>query len=112
MLIAGTNFTLLYKVFHGDIKAYLKIGIYFYIGVVLISILIIATQLHIYIYKSILSALRYASFQVVSIVTTTGFITTDFDQWPIIKSILIILMFIGGCAGSTGGGIKIFVFSF
>ncbi len=108
MLIAGTNFTLLYKVFHGDIKSLFKDREFiFYIGVVLISILIIATQLHIYIYKSILSALRYASFQVVSIVTTTGFITTDFDQWPALsKSILIILMFIGGCAGSTGGGIK------
>jgi len=108
MLIAGTNFTLLYKVLHGDIKSLFKDREFiFYIGLVFISILIIATQLHIYIYKSILTALRYASFQVVSIVTTTGFVTIDFDQWPALsKSILIILMFIGGCAGSTGGGIK------
>ncbi len=108
MLIAGANFTLHYKVLHGDLKSLLKDREFlFYIGVILVSILIVTTQLHIYIYQSILTALRYASFQVVSIVTTTGFATTDFDQWPTLsKSILIILMFIGGCAGSTGGAIK------
>jgi len=107
MLVAGTNFTLLYKALHGDIKSLFKDREFiFYIGVVLISIMVITTQLHTYIYNSILTALRYASFQVVSIITTTGFITTDFDQWPTLsKSIIIILMFIGGCAGSTGGGI-------
>ena len=108
MLIAGANFTLHYKVLHGNLKSLLKDREFlFYIGVILVSILIVTTQLHIYIYQSILTALRYASFQVVSIVTTTGFATTDFDQWPTLsKSILIILMFIGGCAGSTGGAIK------
>lgn len=108
MLIAGANFTLHYKVLHGDLKSLLKDREFlFYIGVILVSILVVTTQLHIYIYQSILTSLRYASFQVVSIVTTTGFATTDFDQWPALsKSILIILMFIGGCAGSTGGAIK------
>ena len=68
---------------------------------------IITAQLHIYIYKSILTALRYSSFQVVSVITTTAFVTVDFDQWPALsKSILIILMFVGGCAGSTAGAIK------
>lgn len=108
MLIAGANFTLHYKVLHGNLKSLFKDREFlFYLGVIFISIFIITTQLHLYIYKSILTALRYASFQVVSIVTTTGFATTDFDQWPTLsKSILIILMFIGGCAGSTGGAIK------
>ncbi len=107
MLVAGTNFTLLYKALHGDIKSLFKDREFiFYIGVIGFSIVVITCQLHTYFYKSILIALRYASFQVVSIITTTGFITTDFDQWPALsKSILIILMFIGGCAGSTGGGI-------
>ncbi len=108
MLVAGTNFTLLYKVLHGDIKSLFKDREFqFYIAVILLSTVIITTQLHIYIYQSILTAIRYASFQVVSVITTTGFITSDFDKWPVLsKSVLIILMFIGGCAGSTGGAIK------
>ena len=108
MIIAGTNFTLLYRTLHGNFKSLFEDREFlFYIGVIMMSTIIISTQLHIYIYKSILTALRYATFQVVSIITTTGFITADFDQWPVLsKSILIILMFIGGCAGSTAGAIK------
>jgi len=54
------------------------------------------------------NALRYGSFQVVSIMTTTGFCTDDFDKWPYFsRALLVVLMFIGGCAGSTGGGIKV-----
>ena len=53
-------------------------------------------------------ALRHASFQVVSIMTTTGFATVDFNQWPqTARSVLVLLMFVGACAGSTGGGIKV-----
>ena len=108
MLVVGTNFTLLNKALHGDIKGLFRDREFiFYISVVGFSIVVITTQLHTHIYNSILTALRYASFQVVSIITTTGFITTDFDQWPTLsKSILIMLMFIGGCASSTSGGIK------
>ncbi len=108
MFIAGTNFTLNYKVLHGDIKSLIKDQEFlFYAGVILISILAITTQLFYYVYHSIFTALRYASFQVVSIVTTTGFVTADYDTWPAFsQSILLILMFIGGCAGSTGGAIK------
>lgn len=108
MFIAGANFTLHYKVLHGDLKSLFKDREFlFYGSVTILSTLIITTQLHIQIYHSILTALRYASFQVVSIITTTGFATTDFDQWPpLSKSVLVILMFIGGCAGSTGGAIK------
>ncbi len=55
----------------------------------------------------VLASLRYASFQVVSTATTTGFVTTNYDIWPAFsKSILVILMFLGACAGSTGGAIK------
>lgn len=54
-----------------------------------------------------LSTLRYTAFQVVSITTTTGYATADFDMWPnVVRFILVVLMFFGGCAGSTGGGIK------
>ncbi len=108
MFIAGANFTLHYKALHGNLKSLFKDREFlFYGGVILFSILAIATELRFYIYNSIFTALRYASFQVVSIATTTGFVTTDYDIWPAFsKSVLLILMFIGGCAGSTGGAIK------
>lgn len=108
MFIAGANFVLHYKVLHGNPKSLFKDSEFlFYSGVILFSILAIAIELRFYIYNSIFTALRYASFQVVSITTTTGFITTDYDTWPAFsKSVLLILMFIGGSAGSTGGAIK------
>lgn len=108
MLIAGANFSLHYKVLHGDIKSLLKDKEFiFYFGIILFSIFSISTELRLYVYKSIFTALRYATFQVVSIITTTGFVTADFDTWPAFsKTILLVLMFIGGCAGSTGGAIK------
>ncbi len=108
MFIAGANFTLHYKVLHGNLKSLLRDREFlFYTSIIVLSTLIIATQLRVYIYNSVLTALRYASFQVVSITTTTGFVTTDYDQWPALsKNIILILMFIGGCAGSTGGAIK------
>jgi len=109
MFIAGTKFFLNYRLlFHLDVKALIKDREFlFYVGVILISILIVTTELRLYIYPSIFAALRYASFQVVSITTTTGFVTTNYDVWPALsKNILLILMFIGGCAGSTGGAIK------
>ncbi len=108
MFIAGANFTLHYKALHGNVKSLIKDREFlFYTGVILFSILAITTQLRLYIYNSIFTALRYASFQVVSIATTTGFVTTDYDTWPAFsKSVLLILMFVGGCAGSTGGAIK------
>jgi trk system potassium uptake protein TrkH len=108
MFIAGANFALHYKVLHGNVRSLFKDREFlFYSGVVIFSILAITTELRVYIYKSVFTALRYASFQVVSIATTTGFVTADYDTWPSFsKIILLILMFIGGCAGSTGGAIK------
>ncbi len=108
MFIAGANFTLHYKVLHGDLKSLFKDKEFlFYSAIILLSTLAITTQLRLYIYNSIASAIRYASFQVISITTTTGFVTADYDQWPALsKNILLILMFVGGCAGSTGGAIK------
>ena len=108
MFIAGANFTLHYKVLHGDLKSLIRDREFlFYTGIIVLSTLLITTQLRIHVYHSILTALRFASFQVVSITTTTGFVTADYDQWPdLSKIILLILMFTGGCAGSTGGAIK------
>ena len=61
-----------------------------------------------HIYGTALKAFRYAAFQVASVITTTGFVTANFDAWPeFSKTILLIIMAIGACAGSTGGGIKV-----
>ena len=61
-----------------------------------------------HIYGNIFRAFRYASFQVASVITTTGFCTADYDRWPeLSKMILMSLMFVGACASSTGGGIKV-----
>jgi len=58
--------------------------------------------------EGLLEALRYGVFQATSIVTTTGFATADFDQWPhFSRAVLFLLMFVGGCAGSTGGSVKV-----
>ena len=60
------------------------------------------------LYPSLAKAFRFAVFQVASVITTTGFVTADYQQWPAFsQTILILLMFIGACAGSTGGGIKV-----
>ncbi|HID15331.1 MAG TPA: TrkH family potassium uptake protein, partial [Candidatus Atribacteria bacterium] len=110
MFISGTNFALNYRlIFKGDVKCFYKDPEFkFYTGVVLVSTLLITYNTYAgHIYNSILSALRFSSFQVVSIVTTTGFTTADFDKWPdLSRFLLLALMFVGGCAGSTGGAIK------
>lgn len=78
-----------------------------YIGVILASILLITWNIR-GSFSSILMAFHHAAFQVASIITTSGFSTVDFDLWPSFsKTILVILMFMGACAGSTGGGIKV-----
>lgn len=78
-----------------------------YLGIVLTTIVLIAVNTY-HLFSSPGTTIRHAAFQVASIITTTGFATTDFNQWPeFSKSILIVLMFVGACAGSTGGGIKV-----
>jgi len=78
-----------------------------YIGIVAASIGIITANIY-SMYGNFSEAFRASSFQVSSIVTTTGYATTDFNLWPgLSKGILLILMFIGGCAGSTAGGLKV-----
>ncbi|MCQ1530895.1 TrkH family potassium uptake protein [Lutispora saccharofermentans] len=108
MLMCGANFSLYYQVIKGNFKALFKDGEFrFYIGVVSLSIILITIDLYGNIFSSVGESLRHSSFQVASIITTTGYSSTDFDKWPIFsKLILFFLMFIGGCAGSTGGGIK------
>ena len=75
-------------------------------GIILSSVLLIVWDIR-DLYGSLTETLRHAAFQVSSIITTTGFATTDFDLWPSFsKAILLFLMMVGACAGSTGGGLK------
>lgn len=110
MFLSGANFALYYMALHNkNIKYFWKneeFRLYSYI--VLGSTLIISIVLFMDNYNSIKDAITLAAFQVVSIITTTGYATCNFDKWPVLaKSIIFVLMFIGGCAGSTGGSIKV-----
>ncbi len=109
MFAAGTNFTLHYHALHGRWRVYWQSEEFrFYLTLVAVSSLIIVFANQGRIYQSWLTNIRDSIFQVVSIITTTGFGTADFDKWPALSKILLVaLMFIGGCAGSTGGGIKV-----
>ena len=107
MFLAGINFSLHFYALRGNFSHYTKSGEFrFYCSTVLIAIAIMTVNIQSE-YSSLLEALRYASFQVVSIITTTGFATADYEIWPgLAKMILICLMFFGGMVGSTGGGMK------
>jgi trk system potassium uptake protein TrkH len=109
MLFAGINFSLHYKLIKGDFSVFGK-DPECRIFLLLVAVFIFIVTLNIYgsFYGSLAGAIRYAAFQVSSIITTTGFVTADYDKWPSLsKHILLICMFIGAMAGSTGGGIKI-----
>ncbi|MDQ7796627.1 MAG: potassium transporter TrkG, partial [Spirochaetia bacterium] len=110
MFLAGMNFTLHYRLLSGNLRSILKdteFRVYF--AIFAISSVIIGVDLLVSgMYRNFGESLRFSSFQVSSILTTTGFATANFGQWPeVSQTILFFLMFIGGCAGSTGGGIKV-----
>ena len=107
MAAAGINFALHYRLFHGNIKSLRRDAeLKFYLTV--LALASIAISLIVWAHGTPLGhALRTGIFQVVSICTTTGFSTTDFAVWPLVAQVLLLgLMFVGGCAGSTGGGMK------
>lgn len=109
MFIAGTNFALHFRVLRGDAKSLFKnTEFLFYLGLTIFSIIIISALLLLRgNYSTIIESIRYGAFQTVSILTTTGFASADYELWPVATQfILFLLMFIGGCAGSTAGGIK------
>ncbi|MBW1803105.1 MAG: TrkH family potassium uptake protein [Deltaproteobacteria bacterium] len=108
MLLAGINFSLHYRMIKGDLAIFAKDPeCRVFLTIVGLFILMVNFDLYGNIYHSIASAFRNAAFQVSSIITTTGFVTADFDQWPSFsKTILLLCMFLGAMAGSTGGGIK------
>ena len=108
MVLFGINFALFYRVLVGgwrdalrseELRWYLAL----FAGSTLFVSLMILPQ-----YGTFLNALRYGSFQVATIMSTTGYATADFNLWPqAVKALIVVLMFIGSCAGSTAGGIKV-----
>ncbi len=110
MILAGTNFTLLYLALlrkPGRLLADLEWRTYA-IAIILVTAAVMGFGIYHGDFGGLSSALRYGLFQVVSIITTTGYGTDDFDSWNNFgRGILFLLMFIGGCAGSTGGGMKV-----
>ena len=107
MLLFGVNFGCYYLLLLKQVKdVFRDEELRLYLGVVLGSIVLISFNIR-GMYESFGESLRHAAFQVSSIITTTGFATCNFDLWPCLsKSILLVLMLIGACAGSTGGGFK------
>jgi len=109
MVLAGVNFSLHYQAMKGrPLTFWRDAECRFYLGAILVLTLVVS--LNVYgdaVYRSIWQALRYGAFQVVSIVTTTGYATADYEQWPAMSQLILLMcMFLGASAGSTGGGMK------
>ncbi|MEL7336590.1 MAG: TrkH family potassium uptake protein, partial [Planctomycetota bacterium] len=112
MILAGTNFTLLYLTLIGDWKKILRdVEFRTYVGIITLvtaGIVFFGMQYSDHQFDDFASSLRFGLFTVVSVLTTTGYGTADFDQWNNFgRGVLLLIMFVGGCAGSTGGGMKV-----
>lgn len=108
MLIFGTNFNLYYLFLIKKFKAAIKSSeLWCYLGIFAVSTGLITANVF-KMYDTVGETVKHSAFQVASIMTTTGYATTDFDLWPTFsKAIIFILMFIGAMASSTGGGLKV-----
>ena len=108
MILFGINFNAYYLLLTKKVmQAAKNEEVRYYLGIIGLAIVAIAINTR-EMFTSFGSAFQQAAFQVGSIITTTGYATTDFNVWPVFsKTILVILMFVGACAGSTGGGIKV-----
>ena len=108
MILFGVNFSCYYLLLLRHFKSVLRdeeLRLYF--GIIVVAVALIVLDIH-DLYGTLEESIRYAAFQVGSIITTTGFSSVDFDQWPSLsKTILLCLMVIGASAGSTGGGLKV-----
>ncbi|WP_427170344.1 TrkH family potassium uptake protein [Fusobacterium nucleatum] len=108
MLVFGLNFNLFYLLILGNIRQVFKSEeAKYYLGIVFVATILICINIY-PIYSSISRMIRDVFFTVSSVITTTGYSTADFNKWPTFsKTIILFLMFCGGCAGSTAGGFKV-----
>ena len=108
MLMAGINFSLHYQLLRGKPLIFWQDSeCRFFLVTVLLLIMLVSFDVYGSVYKTFGAALRYGSFQVVSIITTTGYATADYERWPAMSQLILLLcMFFGASAGSTGGGMK------
>lgn len=109
MLIASMNFSLYYKIWRGDWLSFRNDTEHrYYLLILAVAAFLICGDLYLTNYLPLGECLRHGIFQAISIGSTTGFASDDFDNWPSFsRSVLLMLMFVGGCSGSTAGGIKI-----
>jgi trk system potassium uptake protein TrkH len=107
MLVAGTNFSLHYRFLKGDFRVYFRNTEFrFFMTLIALAVVVILTDTALR-YGNMDRAFRDTFFQVTSILTTTGYGTADYERWSFTSQfVLFVLMFFGGCAGSTGGGMK------
>ena len=108
MLLFGVNFNIYFLLLIGKFRtAFGSEELRTYLLIVAGAVLALAASIS-HIYGGYFKALRYAYFNVTTVISTTGFGNADFTQWPVVSQwLLVLLMFIGGCAGSTGGGLKV-----
>lgn len=108
MILFGIDFSIYHLIIMRKFRSALKSDeVKTYLGIIIAAIVILCFNCS-HLYESLFDNVKHSAFQVASIITTTGYSTVDFNLWPeLSKSILVLLMFFGACAGSTGGGIKI-----
>ena len=108
MMLFGINFNFYFLLFCGKLKAaFRNVEVKSYIVIMATSIILIALNIR-HMFGSFFEALHQSAFQVSSVMTTTGYATTDFDKWPVFsRTVMLIVMCVGACAGSTGGGFKV-----
>ena len=109
MVLAAVNFSLYFQVIRGRTRLLLRnLELRVYAAIFLIMVALVTLSVTGSVYQSVGEGLRHASFQVASILSTTGYATADFDAWPALaQGVLVTLMLVGGCAGSTAGGVKV-----
>ncbi len=108
MLLFGVNFAFYYKLVMGSWKEALHMEELHWFGAIVLVCTLLVTVIVYPLYQSVSAALEHGAFQVASIISTTGYATTNFDMWPeAAKMLLLFVMLIGGCAGSTAGGLKV-----
>ena len=109
MIMFGVNFNVYYLLYRRRLRDALKVSeMWVYLSIIAVAILLIFCNIFTIGGETVGKKLLDSAFQVASIITTTGYSTADFDLWPnLSRTILVLLMFIGACAGSTGGGIKV-----